>query len=153
MVITTLGLYIILAISIIIRANIRGIIMAGKRINRKLTWEETGVSEIIGTILMLSITVVLFSSIITFVGRMPAPQESFNVEVDCYIEPINSANWSEGVNFTMIHQGGKVLDPMWIKIFITIDQTTLEKDLNTGLEDKNGDKNKTVAKKPVRFSH
>ncbi len=113
--------------------------MAVKRIKRKLVWEETGVSEIIGTILMLSITVVLFSSIITFVGRMPAPQESFNVEVDCYIDPINPGNWSEGVKFIMVHQGGKVMDPMWIKIFITVDNTTLTRDLNDGLQDTNGD--------------
>ncbi len=113
--------------------------MAEKRIKRKLVWEEAGVSEIIGTILMLSITVVLFSSIITFVGRMPAPQESFNVEVDCYLVPVNPANWSEGVNFIMVHQGGKVLDPMWINIFITVDQSVLTKDLNDGLQDDNGD--------------
>jgi len=114
--------------------------MAVKRIKRKLVWEEAGVSEIIGTILMLSITVVLFTSIITFVGRMPAPQESFNVEVDCDLVPNDPDDWNTlGVKFIMLHQGGKPMDPMWIQIFIAVNDTMLTYNLEDGLQDENGD--------------
>ncbi len=125
--------------------------MAVKGIKRKLVWEEKGVSEIIGTILMLSLTVVMFSGIIAYVGRMPAPQESFNVEVDCYIVPNNPGNRSEGVNFTMIHQGGKVLDSMWIRIIISVDQSVLIKNLDDGLQDENGDDSMGVGEYWIYF--
>ncbi|MDO9536776.1 MAG: type IV pilin N-terminal domain-containing protein [Thermoplasmata archaeon] len=68
--------------------------MAEDRIKRKVVWNKSGVSEIIGTILMLSITVVLFSSIITFVGTMPAPRQTFVVELKCSLEPVNPSNWT-----------------------------------------------------------
>ncbi|MCK5397411.1 MAG: type IV pilin, partial [Thermoplasmata archaeon] len=116
--------------------------MAEKRIKRKLVWEDAGVSEIIGTILMLSITVVMFSGIITFVGQMPAPQESFNVEVDCFLEPNDENDWyNGGVKFKMLHQGGKAMDPMWIQIFITVNDTMLKYNLNDGFQLENTDKN------------
>ncbi|MCK5309969.1 MAG: type IV pilin, partial [Thermoplasmata archaeon] len=114
--------------------------MAEKRIKRKLVWEDAGVSEIIGTILMLSITVVMFSGIITFVGNMPAPQESFNVEVDCDLVPNDPDDWyNGGVKFRIQHQGGKAMDPMWINIFITVNNTMLKYNLDDGFQLDNTD--------------
>ena len=73
--------------------------MSKRRISRKLTWDNRGVSEVIGTILMLTITVVLFSSITMWVSRMPEPQGRIYLEVDGSITPFDTnkpVNWSMG---------------------------------------------------------
>jgi hypothetical protein len=95
------------------------------RIKRRLVWETKGVSEIVGTILMLSITVVLFSSIITYVGRIPPPQEAFHVELKCDVAQWDPINPGLGVNFYIQHRGGEELDPLFIRIFLTVDAVTL----------------------------
>ncbi|MGC8716329.1 MAG: type IV pilin, partial [Thermoplasmata archaeon] len=41
---------------------------------RELRKKEKGISEVIGTILILAITVVLFSSIFYYVAVMPPPK-------------------------------------------------------------------------------
>ncbi|MCK4266332.1 MAG: type IV pilin, partial [Thermoplasmata archaeon] len=109
--------------------------MADKRIKRKIVWDQKGVSEIIGTILMLSITVVLFSSIIAYVGQMPAPKESFNVTLKCSLTPVNESDWDQGVWFNILHQGGKTMDDLFIRMFLAIDGTTLRRKVSDGLID------------------
>ncbi|MFO7618834.1 MAG: Ig-like domain-containing protein [Thermoplasmata archaeon] len=109
------------------------------RIKRRIVWEKTGVSEIIGTILMLSITVVLFSGVITMVGSMPSPKQTFTVELKCSLRPVNPEDWTQGVNFIILHQGGQVMDEMWIMIYIAVDDTMLVERVNDGLIDANGD--------------
>ena len=109
--------------------------MADKRIKRKIVWDQKGVSEIIGTILMLSITVVLFSSIIAYVGQMPAPKESFNVTLKCSLTPDNETDWGDGVSFNILHQGGKTMDDLFIRMFLAIDGTTLSRKVSDGLID------------------
>ena len=104
-------------------------------IKRKIVWDKKGVSEIVGTILLLAITVVLFSSIIAWVGQIPWPRESFHVELDCYIEPAVPSNWTHGVNFTMRHQGGQEMDRWFVKIYLTVDNTPLAFDQPDGLID------------------
>ena len=113
--------------------------MAENKIRRKVVWEKSGVSEIIGTILMLSITVVLFSSIITFVGTMPAPKQTFVVDLKCTIHPVDPINWQNGVDFKILHEGGQVLDGIWVEIYITVDNTILTRNVKDGLIDANGD--------------
>jgi len=113
--------------------------MANVRIKRKIVWDHTGVSEIIGTILMLAITVVLFSGVITMVGTMPAPRQTFVVDLKCSVQPINPANWSHGVTFRILHQGGQVMDEMWIYLYITVDDSMMVKRVSSGLIDLNGD--------------
>lgn len=108
------------------------------RIKRKIVWDKKGVSEIVGTILMLAITVVLFSSIIAWVGKIPAPRESFHVELDCYLEPAVPSDWGLGVNFTMEHQGGQEMDQWFVKIYLTVDDTPLAFDQPDGLIDTDG---------------
>jgi len=117
--------------------------MAEHIIRRRIVWEKSGVSEIIGTILMLSITVVLFSSIITMVGSMPAPRQTFIVDLKCSLQPVNPDDWTQGVDFRVLHQGGQVMDPLWIKIYITVDNKMLTKGVADGLSgtDVNGDSN------------
>jgi flagellin-like protein len=137
MVITTLSLYTMLSIGGIKNLS-RGDSLKG-RIKRKIVWEKKGVSEIVGTILMLAITVILFSSIIAWVGKIPPPRESYHVELNCYLEPAVPSDWGLGVNFTMRHQGGPELDQYFIKIYLTVDDTPLSFDQPDGLIDKDGD--------------
>jgi len=116
-------------------------------IKRKIVWDKKGVSEIVGTILMLAITVVLFSSIIAWVGQIPAPRESFHVELDCYLEPAVPSDWGHGVNFTMLHQGGQELDQYFVKVYLTVDNTPLSFDQPDGLIDEDGNTDWGVGEK------
>jgi FlaG/FlaF family flagellin (archaellin) len=113
--------------------------MSGERIKRKVVWENSGVSEIIGTILMLSITVVLFSGVITMVGTLPAPKQNFVVDLKCSLHPVDQSDWSAGVYFRVLHQGGQVMDDLWITIYLAVDDTMLVNRVNDGLRDFNGD--------------
>ena len=46
-----------------------------KKIAKRKHWKKHGVSEVVGNLLILGITVTLFSSIMIFVSTMPAPSE------------------------------------------------------------------------------
>ncbi|MDD4307745.1 MAG: CARDB domain-containing protein, partial [Thermoplasmata archaeon] len=111
--------------------------MSDNKIRRKIVWEKSGVSEIIGTILMLSITVVLFSSIITFVGSMPAPKQTFVVDLKCSVVPVNGT-WDEA-EFRILHEGGQVIDGIWVEVYITVDDQIVTRDVDDGLVDANAD--------------
>ncbi len=118
--------------------------MAENKIKRKIVWDKSGVSEIIGTILMLSITVVLFSGIITMVGSMPAPRQTFIVDLKCSLQPVNQTEWNQGIwmngiYFRVLHQGGQVLEPLWTDLYITVDDSMISKKIVHGLMDTNGD--------------
>jgi hypothetical protein len=88
-------------------------------VRKRKTWaEEGGVSEVIGNILILMMTVVLFSGIIAFVQQMPVPEQSTKADFSATIS--FSGNYRHA-NLTMIHAGGKVLDSKIIKIVINQD--------------------------------
>ena len=46
------------------------------KIKKKIVWDEHGVSEIIGDIMILSMTVVLFTSVFIFVYTLETPDEA-----------------------------------------------------------------------------
>lgn len=76
----------------------------------KKVWSDKGVSEIVGTILILAITVVLFSSIMTFVLAMPVPTNT--PIADFRADLTVSTNKSGGpayANLTILHNGGQTL--------------------------------------------
>jgi Archaeal Type IV pilin, N-terminal/FG-GAP-like repeat len=88
-------------------------------VRRRKTWaEEGGVSEVIGNILILMMTVVLFSGIIAFVQQMPVPEQSTKADFSASIS--FSSNYRHA-NLTMVHAGGKVLDSKIVKIVINVD--------------------------------
>lgn len=111
--------------------------MSNDKIRRKIVWEKSGVSEIIGTILMLAITVVLFSSIITFVGTMPAPKQTFVVDLNCSVLPVNGT-WDQA-DFRILHEGGQVIEGVWVEIYITVDNQIVTRNVDDGLVDANAD--------------
>jgi len=74
---------------------------------KKKSWSnESGVSEIIGNILILMITVILFSSIMAFVQNMPMPEQLTNATFSAGIT--FNADGTKA-NLTITHAGG---DPM-----------------------------------------
>ncbi|MDH4122844.1 MAG: type IV pilin N-terminal domain-containing protein, partial [Thermoplasmata archaeon] len=86
----------------------------------KKAWSDKGVSEVIGTILMLAITVVLFSTIMLAVMNIPTPSQR------------PSADFSATLKFTtptdaylnITHMGGETLFNYSTSIFILKGETT-----------------------------
>ena len=84
---------------------------------------ERGVSEVIGTILILAMTVVLFASIILWVSAIPTPQASIRLDMDGQLAPIYDINgaWI-GANFTARHRGGETLPGYRTNVFFTVER-------------------------------
>jgi hypothetical protein len=82
--------------------------------------DTSGVSEVIGTILILSMTVVLFSVIIIWVGNIPTPVAQSRLDLRSELDPIyNAAGVETGVNITLVHQGGEPIQPVPTVIYVT----------------------------------
>lgn len=86
--------------------------------------DESGVSEVIGTILILAITVVLFSTIIIWVTNIPTPSAQIRLDIQSTLNPIYSAGVEVGVNITLLHQGGESLAPTPTLIYVTSQRGT-----------------------------
>jgi len=85
--------------------------------------DEEGVSEVVGTILTLSITVVLFSSIFAGVQYLETPEGTTFSEFTAS---------SEGEhNITVEHTGGKDLDTYKTSLFISFDETSHKFDFDS----------------------
>ena len=70
--------------------------------------DEAGVSEVIGTILILAMTVVLFSSIIIWVSSIPVPTAQTRLDMESSMTPVYNAVGAEiAVNITIRHLGGE----------------------------------------------
>jgi len=96
-------------------------------VRKRKSWEdEGGVSEVIGNILILMMTVVLFSGIIAFVQQMPVPEQTTKADFSASIS--FSGNYRHA-NLTLIHAGGKVLDVKMVKIIINTDGVNSAYDL------------------------
>jgi hypothetical protein len=92
-----------------------------KRLTRKRGWDSGGVSEIVSTILILGLTVLLFSSIIAFVGRMPAPVPTTQIAFIGRIQPSGIVPWDNGAEIFITHNGGRSLRAVDVKVILTID--------------------------------
>ena len=88
---------------------------------RMLRDDDSGVSEVIGTILILGMTVALFAAIIVWVASIPPPPTSVRLEVDGQLLPLkdSSGNWA-GVNVTITHRGGESLDYIATRVYLRI---------------------------------
>jgi Archaeal Type IV pilin, N-terminal len=86
--------------------------------------DTSGVSEVIGTILILSMTVVLFSVIIIWVSNIPTPVAQTRLDIRSQLDPIYSAGVEVGVNITLTHQGGEALQPVPTLIYVTSQRGT-----------------------------
>ncbi len=87
---------------------------------RKPRKEESGVSEVVGNIMILMITVVLFSSIIAFVQQMPVPEQTTKVDFAASV-----TFWSSGgtdyANMTVTHAGGAVMRAFDTTLIVEVD--------------------------------
>ena len=99
-----------------------------KRLTRRRGWDSGGVSEIIGTILILGLTVVLFSSIIAFVGRIPPPTKSTSASFVGRVQPFND-NWVGGAEIFITHNGGRSLRAFDAKVILTVNGTSTAYDV------------------------
>jgi len=81
--------------------------------------DESGVSEVVGTILILAMTVVLFASIIVWVTSIPTPQASTRLEIEGTLEPYYVGGIESGATITLRHNGGESLDPVTTIIYVS----------------------------------
>jgi hypothetical protein len=94
------------------------------KFKRKLRNSKKGVSEIIANILILAITVTLFSSIMIYVGQMPSPQKNAYADFTPSTRFLTSSNQIE---LNMTHKGGQELisNDTGFYIFVNDTKTTL----------------------------
>lgn len=78
--------------------------------------DKSGVSEVIGTILILGMTVTLFSVIIVWVSSVPAPIAQTRVDLTSSMTPTPTGG---GVLITLTHRGGEAMYPVPTAIYIS----------------------------------
>ena len=82
--------------------------------------ETSGVSEVLGTILILAMTVTLFSTVIIWVSSIPTPQAQTHTDIAQYMRPVyDSTGLVVGVNITLTHMGGEALLPATTVFYIS----------------------------------
>lgn len=107
-----------------------------KLLKRKSWSDENGVSEIIGNIMILMITVVLFSGIMMFVNQMPVPELTTKADFSANVafEDLGST-----ATLTVTHVGGATMDAAETLILVSIDEMTygyrLSEDANFSYEE------------------
>jgi len=75
------------------------------KLNKRKSWsDEGGVSEVVGNILILMITVVLFTSIIAFVNQIPVPEQQMKASFDATLVFTDG-----GADLTVTHASGDAL--------------------------------------------
>ena len=95
--------------------------MEVKLLKRKSWADEGGVSEIIGNILILMITVVLFSGIMMFVNEMPVPEQTVKAD---FAASVSFDNLGSTATLTVTHIGGATMDSPYTVVLVSIDETT-----------------------------
>lgn len=93
----------------------RSALTGGLPVHRRRRLDHSGVSEVVGTILILLITVIIFSSITLWVHTLPAPTSREAVSFDGHLA---------GSYINLYHLGGADLHEGGTRIYLTIDNTT-----------------------------
>jgi hypothetical protein len=90
-----------------------------EKIRKKIIWDDSGVSEILGDMLILAMTVVLFVSVFLFVWTMPTPDEDLYANFESSLQLTES-----GALIDITHLGGETLTGVYtvIYLFQNIDQ-------------------------------
>ncbi|MGQ9587718.1 MAG: type IV pilin, partial [Thermoplasmata archaeon] len=92
-------------------------------VRKRKSWlENSGVSEVIGNILILMITVILFTGIIAFVNQMPVPEQATKADFDASISFSASG---EQANLTVTHAGGASIKAK--NVMILVEQDSVNK--------------------------
>lgn len=96
--------------------------MKNKLVRRKI-WDRQGVSEVVATILTLTITVVLFSTIIAMVNTFPAPNENLYTEFSGELEWIDPMDGG-GAYIRITNTGGMIMTGDWTRVVLSVDALT-----------------------------
>ncbi|MFQ6013123.1 MAG: type IV pilin, partial [Thermoplasmata archaeon] len=88
---------------------------------RKLKSEHSGVSEVLGTILVLLITVILFSTIVLWVFTLPAPTAGGSVTFDGFLSGNYEGGIWKGASVNITHLGGEDLHEGSTRVYLSID--------------------------------
>jgi FlaG/FlaF family flagellin (archaellin) len=94
-----------------------------ERCKRRLRKDKGGVSEVVGNILILMITVILFSAIVMYVNEIPVPEMTTKADFAATV----SFELDEGVttaSLVVTHAGGVSLLAEQTAVLLTIDSTT-----------------------------
>lgn len=91
-----------------------------ERIRLRIGHDERGVSEVVGTILVLLITVVLFSAVFVWVYTIPAPEKRTRLEMDAVLTPIYDQGEWDGVIINITHNGGDELFGQWTTVYVSV---------------------------------
>lgn len=90
-----------------------------KKFNKRMGRSRSGVSDIIGNLLILAITVTLFSSIMFYVTSMPEPAQATFTDLEAERPVITGTGpYSTWINVT--HKGGQTLKDADIGIYLFI---------------------------------
>ncbi|MBE3049353.1 type IV pilin N-terminal domain-containing protein, partial [Candidatus Bathyarchaeota archaeon] len=87
-------------------------------LRKKKAWSEFGVSEIIGNILILMITVTLFSGIMAFVQQMPVPQQATKAD---FAAKVTFGTGGTTADLTVTHTGGDSIKAKDCLVLVDVD--------------------------------
>jgi len=87
-------------------------------LRKKKAWSEFGVSEIIGNILILMITVTLFSGIMAFVQQMPVPQQATKAD---FAAKVVFGTGGSNATLTVTHSGGDSIKAKDCMVLVEVD--------------------------------
>ena len=97
-------------------------------VRKRKSWkEDEGVSEIVGNILILMITVILFSGIMAFVQQMPVPEQATKVDFAASVSFSPSGSFA---NLTVTHAGGAVMQTRDVFMLVDVDDVKARYDLS-----------------------
>ncbi|MGD9962788.1 MAG: type IV pilin, partial [Thermoplasmata archaeon] len=97
--------------------------MERKLLKRKAWSNESGVSEIIGNILILMITVVLFTSIMMFVNQLPVPEMTTKAD---FSAAVTFDDGGTTATLTVTHIGGATMEAADTILLVSIDGVTYD---------------------------
>ncbi len=102
---------------------------ARRTVLKKKAWTRQGVSEIIGNLLILAITVTLFSTIMWFVSSMPGPAEKVYTD----FTPKLQFDPTSGIAYAnLTHKGGNTLEDYRTNIYLFVNNNPIPLHLSDG---------------------
>jgi hypothetical protein len=100
------------------------------RLNKRKSWNRYGVSEIIGNLLILAITVTLFTGVLYFVTSMNGPSEKVYTDFSSSLKLLGNSGNDAYINIT--HKGGETLYDYRTNIYLFIDEAPTTLSINDG---------------------
>jgi len=94
-----------------------------KSVRRILGNDRSAMSEVVGTLLILAITVALFAVIIVWVTSFSGPPTGIRLDLDANLVPqYDAVGNPAGMNITVVHRGGESLDDVATRVYLTLER-------------------------------